>query len=296
MLPDRPIRVRPLTLGELVVLILVVWALWAMSTHAQLVPIKTAPVATGSQFQLYPSHARGMGGVHLAVDDTLGDAFVNPAMAARLDGTWAYSAPSHYTITERDGGARTLSVGVLVDRGRWFGGMAGALQQLNPGPQPRRRNAPIGPRFTTTRPETSIIRSLRETSAENQYVTALVGRQLTDRWALAGMVQWAGLSAMEGVDLMYPGNQGLRQDGHRLDVRVGLLREWNDRSLRVLFVHNRVDMQHDVRTVEFVQTETGTQWVPNVQWNRYYDRTNTWGGTWRTTGRWGRTGGASGRS
>jgi len=116
MLPDRPARARPLTLGELVVLLFVAWALWAMGAHAQLVPVKTAPVATGSQFQLYPSHARGMGGVHLAVDDTLGDAFVNPATAARLNGTWAFSAPSHYTITEADGGARMLSVGVLVDR------------------------------------------------------------------------------------------------------------------------------------------------------------------------------------
>lgn len=276
---NNPTRPRPLTLGEIVVLLLVVWALWAMGAHAQVVPIKTAPVATGSQFQLHPSQARGMGGVHLAVDDTLGDAFVNPATAARLDGTWAYSAPSHYTITGPDGGARTLSVGVLVDRGRWFGGLAGALQQLNPGAQSRSRGGfPCPNCFTTTVWSPSIdVRPLRETSAENQYVTGLVGRQLTDQWALAGLVQWAGLGAMEGVDLMYPGNRGLRQDGHRLDVRVGLLREWNDRSLQVLLVHDRVDMQHDVRTVQFVQPESGDEWVPNVQWNRYHDRTNTWG-------------------
>jgi hypothetical protein len=60
-----------------------------MGAYGQLIPLKTAPIATGSQFQLYPSHARGMGGVTLAVDDTQGDAFVNPAMAARLNGTWA---------------------------------------------------------------------------------------------------------------------------------------------------------------------------------------------------------------
>lgn len=249
-----------------------------MTAHAQLVPIKTVPLATGSQFQLYPSEARGMGGVTLAVDDTLGDAFVNPATASRLDGTWAYSAPSHYTITENDGGARTLSVGVLVDRGRWIGGIGGALQQLNPGPQPRRRPVPLGPRFTTTRrPESLSIRPLRETSAENQYVTALVGRQLTDRWALASMVQWAGLGAMEGVDVLYPGNRGLRQDGHRLDLRVGLLRDWNEQSLEILLVHNRVDMQHDVRRVEYVRPNPSDHPVPRVQWERYYDRTTTWG-------------------
>jgi len=275
MSANRPAQIRPITVAELVVLILLAWAIWTVGAYAQLVPIKTAPIATGSQFQLYPSHARGMGGVSIAVDDTLGDAFVNPAAAARLDGTWAYSAPSHYTITGEDGGARTLSVGVLVNQGRWFGGIGGALQHLNPGPRRQRRFA-LETAHTTIRSETPSIRPLRETSAENQYVTLLGGRQLTDRWALAGMVQWAGLSAMEGVDLMYPGNQGLQQSGHRLDVRVGVQREWNDRSLRALLVHNRVDMQHDVRTVEFV-VWPGVDGRPSVQWNRYYDRTNTWG-------------------
>lgn len=275
MSANRPAQIRPLTLAELVVLILLACAIWAMGAHAQLVPIKTAPIATGSQFQLYPSHARGMGGVSLAVDDTLGDALVNPATATRVDGTWAYSAPSHYTITGDDGGARTLSVGVLVNQGRWFGGIGGALQQLNPGNRRQRQFVPVRPHFATTIPqEMPSIRPLRETAAENQYVMLLGGRQLTDQWALAGMVQWAGLSAMEGVDLMYPGNQGLRQDGHRLDVRVGVLREWNDRSLRALLVHNRVDMQHDVRTVEFV---TWPDFDTQLQWERYYDRTNTWG-------------------
>ena len=277
---NPPTRIRPLTPSELIVLILVAWALWGMTAHAQLVPVKTVPLATGSQFQLYPSETRGMGGVTLAVDDTLGDAFVNPATAHRLDGTWAYSAPSHYTITENDGGARTLSVGVLVDRGQWFGGIGGALQQLTPGPKSRRRSVPFDPRVrpeSRFRSESLSIRPLRETSAENQYLTLLGGRQLTDQWALAGTVQWAGLGAMEGVDLLYPGNRGLQQDGHRLDLRVGLLRDWNGQSLSVLLVHDRVDMQHDVRRVEYVQPNPDDQPVPRVQWERYYDRTNTWG-------------------
>jgi len=78
-----------------------------MGAYGQLIPLKTAPIATGSQFQLYPSHARGMGGVTLAVDDTQGDAFVNPAMAARLNGTWAFSAPP-----------TTRSRGATAGRGR----------------------------------------------------------------------------------------------------------------------------------------------------------------------------------
>ena len=278
MFSSGPIQVRPLTLAESIVLLLVLWALWTMGASAQVIPIKTAPVATGSQFQLHPSHARGMGGVHLAVDDTLGDAFVNPATAARLDGTWAYSAPTHYTITGRDGGARTLSMGVLVDRGPWFGGIAGALQQLSSGASRSPRVGFPCPRcFTTTVRSSSItVRPLPEQSAQNQYVTLLAGREVSDQWALAAKVHWAGLQAMEGVDLMYPGNLGLRQDGYRFDARVGLLREWNDRSLRILLLHNRVDMQHDVREA-FVALPTYDRPVLDTRWNRHYDRTNTWG-------------------
>jgi hypothetical protein len=280
MMPfDRLTRVRPLTFGEIIVLILVAWALWAMSAHAQLIPLKTAPIATGSQFQRYPSEVRGMGGVSLAVDDTLGDAFENPAMTARLEGARVFSAPAYYTITGRDGRARTLSVGGLGTRGHWFGGAAGALQQLDPGPGPRPPVTFACARCFTTSPriEPTNVRALRERSAENQYVTLLGGRTLGDRWVLAGAVQWAGLGAMEGVDLLYPDNRGLRQDGHRLDVRIGLLREWESQSLRAVLVHDRIDMEHDVRFVNYVRPDEDEEPVRRVRWDEYDDRTNTWG-------------------
>lgn len=245
--------------------------------RAQLIPIKTAPIATGSQFQLYPSHARGMGGLSIAVNDSLGDAFVNPAKATRLDGTWAFSAPSYYTITGPDGDARTLSVGGLVDQGAWFGGLAVALQQLDMGTHPPRpiiAEPRIDPAFSIV-PEPR--RPLRETSAENQYVTVLGGLQLSDRFALAGRVRWAGLNAMEGVDLLYPGNIGLQQDGHRLGVRVGLLGEWNEQSLSVLLLHDRIDMQHAVRYLDVLPQESSDRFIRTVRLERYFDRTNTWG-------------------
>ncbi|MFB6097556.1 MAG: hypothetical protein ABEK84_00265 [Salinibacter sp.] len=273
MSANRPAQVRPLTFGEIVVLLLVAWALWATCAQAQLVPIKTAPIATGSQFQIHPAQTRGMGGLSLAVDDTLGDPFVNPATASRLNGTWAYSAPSHYTITGPDGGARTVSVGALVDRGSWFGGVGGALQHLNPG----RRLPQVQPTLSTTSTTTRTVRPLREVSAENQYLTLLGGRHLSEQWAVAGMIQWAGLEAMDGVDLLYPGNRGLRQDGHQLDLRVGILREWNGQSLRALLVRHRVDMSHNVRTVDLVELPGEEEPGRTVRWKRYDDRTNTWG-------------------
>lgn len=275
----RQLRLRRAALGWVVPFLLFAWILLGVGTaSAQLVSLKTAPIATGSQFQLYPSATRAMGGLTVVVDDSLGDTFVNPAKAARLETSWAFGAPTHYTITGQDGGARTLSVGTVLTHNRWFGGVGVALQQLDPGSRPSRRIFRAEPGFTTLshwRPPS--IRPLRETSAENQYVTVLGGAQLTDHVALAGKVQWAGLEAMEGVDLLYPGNRGLRQDGHRLDVRVGLLREREGQSLSVLLLHDRIDMRHDVHYVDWIRHEDPDRPHWQMRTERYFDRTNTWG-------------------
>lgn len=74
------------------VLFLLGGAVWAAgSVSAQLIPVKTAPVATGSQFRVVPGDRYGMGGVSIAVRDLLGDAFVNPAKAARLESSLVFT-------------------------------------------------------------------------------------------------------------------------------------------------------------------------------------------------------------
>ncbi|HEV2671671.1 MAG TPA: hypothetical protein VGU74_11295, partial [Gemmatimonadales bacterium] len=42
------------------------------SAAAQLIPIKTIPIAQGDQFQLFPSDNLGMGGVSIALPDSIG--------------------------------------------------------------------------------------------------------------------------------------------------------------------------------------------------------------------------------
>ncbi len=247
---------------------------------AQFISVETTPVATGSQFQLHPSRTRAMGNVTVAVRDSLGDAFVNPAKTARLNDSWVFSAPAYYTITDGDGAARTLSVGGLFTSKRWFGGGSLALQQLDPGPSP---GSTVRPNVTfasrTTVAPAPPARTLRETAAENQYATAFGGIRLSSHVAIAGMVQWAGLKAMDGVELLYPGNEGLRQDGHRLDLRVGLLGEWADQSLSLLLLHNRLDMTHDVQYSEGEvlrgDSNQRARWETHIE--HYEDRTNTWG-------------------
>jgi hypothetical protein len=48
-------------------------------TAAQLIGLRTIPVASGDQFLIYPSENLAIGGVRLALSDPLLDPFVNPS-------------------------------------------------------------------------------------------------------------------------------------------------------------------------------------------------------------------------
>lgn len=232
---------------------------------AQIVQLKTVPVATGDQFLLFPSQNLGMGGVSLAVDDPLLDPFVNPAKGGRLEGGQLFGAPVFYGISDEDGAGRTLPVGALFGSSRWFGGGTVALQQLVLG---NRNGAGWG---TPDR--------LSERSALNTYAHALLGLTLPGgRTRLAASASWAGLDAVDGVELLYARARDIDQDGRTADFRLGLLHEWEDeRAVELLLLHNRFDMTHDVTYMEWIwdavtrtsRTET------RVETNR--DRTNTWG-------------------
>src|SRR6267142_1589365 len=76
--------------------------------RAQLIPIKTIPIAQGDQFQIFPSDNLGLGGVSIALPDSLGDPFSNPATTARLRGSRFFSAPTVYSLSDNAGGGRSL--------------------------------------------------------------------------------------------------------------------------------------------------------------------------------------------
>src|SRR5690242_16213215 len=66
---------------------------------AQLIQIKTLPIADGDQWRIFPSANSGMAGVSIAVADSLLDPFVNPAKASRVtpgrNGTF-FGSPTFY--------------------------------------------------------------------------------------------------------------------------------------------------------------------------------------------------------
>ncbi|GAA5522340.1 hypothetical protein Asal01_02298 [Fodinibius salicampi] len=242
--------------------------LWPVDARAQLIKLKTAPVATGDQFLVQPSVNVGMGGLSIALDDTLADSFVNPAKAGRLGGTRVYMNPAFYKVTDGNGAVKTLSVGGLTSGNHWFGGVGIAIQEMS-------------------RPHTSSNR-LRDQSTNNNYFWMQAGRALNKSQTLGARLHWAGLGAMSGVDMLYPRSRRIDQDGYMMDLRLGLDGETGTGArYEALALFTRTDMTHEV--IYSYSRNNGCMIEPwmcnsimipelqpsNVEENM--DKTNTWG-------------------
>jgi hypothetical protein len=201
---------------------------------AQLIPIKTVPVADGDQFGFFPSSNLGMAGVSIALDDTLRDPFDNPAKGARLRGTHVFGSPSFYSVSNKAGSGQTLPLGGFVRRGSSFAGAVLALQEISDA----RRDQVVPPiAFAGALTTVSLAPPLPPSpqTHTNRYAFATLGRDWTDRkLSLGASVFWSGLTGVDGVELLYAGSQSIKQLGQAADFRVGLEKEWAgvDRSPR----------------------------------------------------------------
>lgn len=252
----------------------------APAARAQLISIRTVPVAQGDQFEIFPSNNLGMGGVSIAVADTLLDPFLNPAKGSRLGTARFFGSPTVYSVSNETGGGRTLPLGALMRSGSWYGGFSLALQEV----EASRRNVfpPVflpGPRLDLIAPPEVPNLGPDERTHGNTFAFAMLGKVVPEAGlSLAGSASWARLTAVDGVDLLYAGSQRIQQFGHALDVRVGLLKEFAaNRSLEAVILHNRFGMTQDVTYLDWFW-DPGTQQAaqrPRVEHN--LDRTNTWG-------------------
>ncbi|HXF94901.1 MAG TPA: hypothetical protein VNI61_02245, partial [Gemmatimonadales bacterium] len=251
---------------------------------AQLISLRTVPVAAGDQFVLFPSRNLGMGGVSLAVRDPWLDPFVNPAEGARDGAAPLFGAPVFYGVSGGNGGARTLPLGGRLRSGAWFGALALAYQQLESADRQdvvvldalvRRGALPdrlVGPWGWGGQP-------LRDRLADNLYGYAALGRRLGDgRTALGASVLLADLQGVDGVDLLYALSRRVEQRGGLADFRLGLVRDLpGDRSLEALLLHHRFGMRHDVSYLDWAPDPAGGGVVPVIREERNWDRTRTWG-------------------
>jgi hypothetical protein len=217
---------------------------------AQLISPKTVPVHQGEQFSIYPAQWPGMGGVSIALADTLGDLWSNPAKAARLRVGSVQVMPFTHSATA--GGGRSLPVSLLQTGGRLAAGALVTMQEIE------RRDAP----FNATN---------SERRASNSYYSGVVAARLGPGLAVGAGVSYADLGGVDGVSALYAGSDRLRQSGRQFDARLGLTREFTSgATVEVVAVGHRYRMTHDVRYPEtFIWPPTCQPWgdpsVPSCQ-------------------------------
>ncbi len=227
---------------------------------AQLIQIRTVPVATGDQFLTTPSANFGMAGLTYAVDDSIADGWSNPAKGALLSESSLLGAPVYYGVSDGGGGGLTFPIAGLVAGEKWFGGVNFAMQEID---------VEGGRRFWTAD-------RLSEISTRNLYAGGFAGRRLgSGRWSLGVGASVASLEAMGGVDRLYAGADRIDQSGSVSDVRLGVYREsGRDRASAVL-VHNAVSMTHEVFYADVIRWMRFEQ--VSIRKETNLDRTRTWG-------------------
>ncbi len=243
----------------------------------QFISLRTVPLAAGNQFGVHPSERRGMGSVSIALTDRLGDPFSNPALGFRISESLFMTSPTAYGDDVSERGVRTLPFTALLRGDRWFGGTTVALQQLstdrNPGPVPW----DWGTDFSQTS-----VQLLSDRSSTNHYFQAHVGRTFANEgWSWGVGMDAANLDAVDGVDLLYQGSEGITQSGSAATFRVGVAGTLNGTdNLEVAAIGRRYRMQHDVMWLNW-QWRAGDPlerraW-PSTRVETNLDRTNTFG-------------------
>jgi hypothetical protein len=253
-------------------------ALNTTALGAQIIQVKTLPIADGDQWRLFPSANAGIGDVSIALRDSLLDPFGNPAKASRLKAHsrgLVFGSPSVYSMSKRAGGGQTLPVGGIKRFGSMFAGAAVAIQQIDRSPD---LDQFFGPTASLVRFDGTPIVTERP-SRRNQFGFATLGRVFDDAGVSIGVsALWSGLHGIDGVDQLYAGSRSVAQHGRTSDVRVGALKEWSgDRTFEALVLHNRFDMAHDVTWADNVWDPNTRTFAQRARIDHNLDRTNLWG-------------------
>lgn len=246
------------------------------SASAQLIPVKTIPVAETEQFSFFPTAGRT--GLSLTLADTLSDPFRNPARASRYARSQYFGAPSFFTVSNGAGGGTTFPMGMFVRRGGSFAGFAAAFQEIEGnsgsgdffgGPVGFDVAAPVGGQTFEEQPR----------SRRNNYAFALVGHVLdSGRTSIAGSVLWSGLKSMDGVDAFYFRNSSLIQSGDAIDMRLGITHDMSGgRSVEVIALRSRFAMAHEVGFTDLIWNPALRRGVPHQRLEYNSDRANVWG-------------------
>jgi hypothetical protein len=246
-----------------------------VTAEAQVIRVKTIPVAESEQFSFLPS--AGMAGVSIALADTLLDPFVNPAKGSRLRTTRYFGAPSFFSVSSNSGAGSTFPLGALWKKGSSFAGMGGAVQQIH-GPRPPEFDI----RILASSVSSSSFALPPEPRAEtyrNNYTFGMLGHSFDSaRVSVGASAMWSGLDAVDGVEQFYTANDWLRQKGEAVDLRFGILKEWANRSsLEAVVVRNRFGHAHDIGFTDFFWDPAQRRAMPTQRTEHNAERTATMG-------------------
>jgi hypothetical protein len=239
---------------------------------AQLINLKTVPVAAGDQFLILPSENLGMGGPRIALADAWLDPWVNPGKGAVTAASQVFATPTFYSVGQNAGSAGTLSAGGLFGGRNAFGGALVALQQLKGG-QPFFGPVPLA-EFSVLPPD-----ALSERSATNKYGAVLAGTRLPGGVAVGASALFSDLNGVDGVEHLYALAADIDQSGSMTDVRLGATKDLaNGGLLEGVALYNHYDVTHDVRYIDWVLVDSTTwQWEARERLETNVDRTDTWG-------------------
>jgi hypothetical protein len=258
----------------------------AGTAPAQVIPIQTVPIAPADQFDIFPSVTLAMGGVSIAMRDTLHDPFVNPAKGARVRTARFFGSPTFYSVSRDAGAGRTLPLGAFAAAGSWYGGLALALQQVDASHAGSSSvNTPFPFADTAFVVAGTVATSVADLSPApqshgNALAFAMIGKALPGSGlSIGGSVGWAKLRAVDGVDLLYPGSARVDQLGETVDARLGLLKEWGggDRSFEAIVLHDRFRMTHDVMYLDPFWDPGAQQILQRSRLQHNRDFTKRWG-------------------
>src|SRR5437763_14335357 len=101
----------------------------AGTAPTQSIPIQTVPIVPADQFDMFPSYTLAMGGVSIAVPDTLDDPFMNTDTGSQLRGGRCLDCPNFYSVSYDSGYRRAMPCGVVSAAGPWYSGLPTALRR-----------------------------------------------------------------------------------------------------------------------------------------------------------------------
>jgi hypothetical protein len=145
-----------------------------------------------------------LGGVSIALRDSLLDPFDYPAKGARLsDRTKGifFGSPTAYSVSQNAGGGMTLPIGGIVRSGSTFGGLAVAIQEIDAA---QTQQGFFPPTIDIVRQDGTPAPAPTNPSRQNRFAFGTLGRTFERAGISVGAsALWSGLNDVDGVDLLY---------------------------------------------------------------------------------------------